>query len=77
MGEIILNQKMIQLQQKKVVGACHNCNILGDIILPKNQINKWKIKLSKYSQSLYAWNIIIGVIPSNINQNESSLYNKS
>ena len=26
-------------------GSGYNCNILGDIILPKNKINKWKIKL--------------------------------
>ena len=59
-------------------GSCHNCNILGNIILPKNQINKWKIKLKKYSDSTsYDWNIIIGVGPSNLNQNENNLYNKT
>ena len=31
---------------KKVKGGNkYNCNILGDIILPKNKISKWKIKL--------------------------------
>ena len=57
-------------------GNNYNCNILGDIILPKNQINKWKIKLKKFSYS-NDWNILIGVGPSNLNQNESYLYNKT
>ena len=59
-------------------GSSFNCNILGDIILPKNKINKWKIKLRKYSYSnIYDWNILIGVGPSNINQNDENLYNKT
>ena len=58
-------------------GSNHNCNILGDFILPKNQINKWKIKLKKYSITSYDWNIIVGVGPSNLNQNENNLYNKT
>ena len=61
-------------------GNNHNCNILGDIILPKNQISKWKIKLKKYYElipSLYDWTILIGVGPSNLNQNEDNLYRKT
>jgi len=59
-------------------GNNYNCNILGDFILPKNQISKWKIKLNKYSNPSYnVWNIIIGVGPSNLNQNDSSPYNKT
>ena len=30
-------------------GSDHNCNILGDIVLPRNQISKWKVKLKKFS----------------------------
>ena len=59
-------------------GSSLNCNILGDIILPKNKINKWKIKLNKYSYNkIYDWNILIGVGPSNLNQNDENLYNKT
>ena len=59
-------------------GNNYNCNILGDIILPKNKINKWKIKLKKFSNpSGNKWDILIGVGPSSLNQNESSLYYKT
>ena len=58
-------------------GSAYNCNILGDIILPKNKINKWKIKLKKYPFPNDSWNILIGVGPSNLNQNEVNLYNKT
>ena len=59
-------------------GNSYNCNILGDIILPKNVISKWKIKLNKFSMSSgNGWDILIGVGPSNINQNEMNLYEKT
>jgi len=58
-------------------GSAYNCNILGDIILPKNKINKWKIKLKKYLFPNNDWNILIGVGPSNLNQNEVNLYSKT
>jgi len=59
-------------------GSSLNCNILGDIILPKNKINKWKIKLKKYHYNKsYDWNILIGVGPSNLNQNDANLYMKT
>ena len=58
-------------------GSGYNCNILGDIILPKNKINKWKIKLKKYTYRNSAWTILIGVGPSNLNQNEINLYDKT
>ena len=56
-------------------GNCYNCNILGNIILPKNKISKWKIRLNKFlMNSLNSWDILIGVGPSNLNQNKSNLY---
>ena len=58
-------------------GNSFNCNILGDIILPKNKINKWKIKLKKYTRPNDSWNVLIGVGSSNLNQNEANLYNKT
>lgn len=57
-------------------GDNYNCNILGDIILSKNKISRWKIKLNKFDFS-FPWNILVGVAPSNINQNNSDLYNKT
>ena len=57
-------------------GNAHNCYILGDIILPKNKISEWKIKLINIS-SIYEFNILIGVGPSNLNQNENHLFNKT
>ena len=59
-------------------GNNYNCNILGDIVLPKNKINKWKIKLKTYlNPSGHNWDILIGVGPSNLNQSEYNLYNKT
>ena len=58
-------------------GTSHNCNVLGDIILPKDRINKWKIKIKKFKDSTYDWGMLIGVSPSNINQNETELYRKT
>ena len=58
-------------------GYKYNCNILGNI-LPKNRINKWKIKLKKFNKNnFYDWNVLIGVAPSNINPNEENLYQKT
>ena len=53
-------------------GSDHNCNILGDIILPKNRINIWKIKLKKFTPQDYQWTILVGVGPSDLNQNEGN-----
>ena len=58
-------------------GDNYNSNVLGDIIIPKNQISKWKIKLIKFSYANLDWTILIGVSPSNINQKENDLYNKT
>ena len=59
-------------------GNKYNCNILGDIILPKDKINKWKIKLQTFSNpSNNGLDILIGVGPSNLNQNGTCLYNKT
>lgn len=59
-------------------GEGYNCNILGDIVLPKNKISKWKIKLRKYGlSSNNDWDILIGVGPADMNQNEPDLYLKT
>lgn len=59
-------------------GNLYNCNILGDIILPKNIISRWKIKLKKFLMpSCHPWDILIGVGPSNLNQNNINLYEKT
>ena len=58
-------------------GQSHCCNILGDIILPKNKINKWKIKIKKFVYSDYEWTILIGISPFNLNQNMSNPYEKA
>ena len=59
-------------------GYLYNCNILGDIILPKNKISKWKIKLKSFVNPNYdGCGILIGVGPSNLNQNEENLFNKT
>lgn len=58
-------------------GQIHCCNILGDIILPKNKINKWKIKIKKFAYSDYEWTILIGISPFNLNQNMSNPYEKA
>ena len=62
---------------KNYGGDAYNCNILGDIILPKNKISKWKIKLIKFVKNFIGWGILIGVGPSNINQYEQDLYDKT
>ena len=62
---------------KNFGGDAYNCNILGDIILPKNKINTWKIKLIKFVKNFIGWGILIGVGPSNLNQYEHDLYEKT
>ena len=51
--------------------------IITILFLPKNRINKWKIKLKRFTKNFYDWNVLIGVAPSNINQNEENLYQKT
>jgi hypothetical protein len=66
-------------------GEEYNCNILGDIILPRNRINKWKIKLKKLTMTSmgdcdnnnFDGDILIGVAPANVDQNEKDLYFKA
>jgi len=67
-----------KIATKTTGGNFYNCNILGDIILPKNLVSKWKIKLNKFAMSsCHPWIILIGVGPSNLNQNETNLYEKT
>ena len=72
------NYKLSQnnlIATKESGGNTWNCSILGDFILPKNKISKWKIKLKKFSlQSGNGWYILIGVGPSNLNQNYNGNY---
>ena len=59
-------------------GDEYNCNILGDIILPNNKISRWKIKLNTVIESVCNhWEILIGVGPLILNQNEKNLYYKT
>ena len=61
---------------KESGGDTWNCSILGDFILPKNKIIKWKIKLNKFScRSGNGWYILVGVGPSNLDQNSTDNYN--
>ena len=56
----------------------YTCNILGDIILHKNTINRWKIKLIKFiADGSFPWTILIGVGPSNLDLNKNDPYNKT
>ena len=48
-----------------------NCTVFGDKEIPKNKISKWKIKLN--SDTKQSWDIIIGIGPSNPN-NEKEFY---
>ena len=54
-------------------GNSFNCTIFGDKEIPKNKISKWKIKLN--SETKQSWDIIIGIGPSNPN-NENEFYKK-
>ena len=67
-----------KIATKTTGGNLYNCNIFGDIILPKNLVSKWKIKLKKFTMSsCHPWDILVGVGPSNLNQNETNLYEKT
>ena len=73
------NYKLSQnnlIATKESGGDDWNCSILGDCILPKNKISKLKIKLKKFSKrSGNGYYILIGVGPSNLNQNSTTNYN--
>ena len=47
-----------------------NCYILGDTIIPKNAVSKWRIKLKHFEIKKNIWNIMIGIGPDNLNNEE-------
>ena len=55
-------------------GDCWNCTIIGDRQIPKNKISKWKIKITNFYIKNNTWNVLIGIGPKNIN-NEENFYN--
>ena len=57
-------------------GNSYNCNILGNIILPKNKVSKWRVKINRM-KSNWVWDILIGVGPSDLDQNTKELYSQT
>ena len=57
-------------------GNGYNCNILGNKILPKNKVSKWRIKLNTKKSNM-TWDILIGVGPSDLDQNNENLYSRT
>ena len=55
-------------------GDCWNCTIIGDRQIPKNKVSKWKIKITNFYIKNNTWNVLIGIGPKNIN-NEENFYN--
>ena len=55
-------------------GDLWNCTVIGDKEIPKNKISKWKIKINNFKIKNNSWNILIGVGPKNVN-NEDNFYN--
>ena len=57
-------------------GSDYNCIILGDKSLPKNSIVSWKIKLKNFPSNIVTtdWDMLIGIGPQNLNQNENTPY---
>ena len=61
----------------------HYCNILililiiiiGDKEIPKNKISKWKIRLNNFKIKNNTWNVLIGIGPKNIN-NQQIFYSR-
>ena len=54
-------------------GDLWNCTIIGNMEIPKNKISKWKIKLNNFRIKSNTWNILIGIGPNNLN-NENNFY---
>ena len=54
-------------------GDYWNCTIIGDKEIPKNKISKWKIRINNFEIKSNSWNILIGIGPKNIN-NEEDFY---
>ena len=57
-------------------GNSYNCNILGNIILPKNKVSKWRVKINRM-KSNWVGDILIGVGPSDLDQNTKDLYSQT
>ena len=43
-----------------------NCTIIGNKEIPKNEISKWKIKINNFEIKENSWNILIGLGPENL-----------
>ena len=50
-----------------------NCTIIGNKEIPKNKISSWKIRLSNFYIKANTWNVLIGIGPKNL-KNEQCFY---
>ena len=50
-----------------------NCTIIGNKEIPKNKISSWKIRLSNFYIKNNTWNVLIGIGPKNL-KNEQYFY---
>ena len=55
-------------------GDFWNCTVIGDKEIPKNKISKWKIKINNFKIKNNSWNILIGVGPKNVNNEDNHNY---
>ena len=64
-----------KIAEKTNGGNWWNCTIIRDIVIPKNKISKWKIKLNKFkiTKKINTVNTFIGIGPDNP-QNENCFY---
>ena len=64
-----------KIAEKTNGGNWWNCTIIGNIVIPKNKISKWKIKLNKFkiTKKINTVNTFIGIGPNNP-QNENCFY---
>ena len=69
-----LNNKGL-IATKTSGGYCWNCTIIGDKEIPKNKISRWKIRLNNFKIKNNTWNVLIGIGPKNIN-NEQNFYSR-
>ena len=53
-----------------------NCTIFGNKNIPKNKISIWKIRINNFYIKENSWNVLIGIGPKNI-KNENSFYRHS
>ena len=55
-------------------GNSWNCSVIGNKEMPKNKFSKWKIKINNiidFNNSINCWNILIGIGPDNVNEEEN------